>query len=333
VKVLHVVTRRNVGGIVRFLECGSDAVDLLVHGTLEPGEREAAWAGPVAHVPSLGRSVRPLQDRLALRELTATFEREAPDVVHTHASKAGALGRIAARRVGIPAVHTFHGHVLRDYFGALRSAAYRIVERKLARHSTVTATGPATAAELAVLLDAPVDVVAPGVSLPTPDPEARDRWRHGWGRPERVALLVGRPAAVKQADRFAAAARATGYLPVVAGASHVHGALALGVVDRIEEVYAAADVVVCASQREGTPYAILEAMWSARPVVAHPVGDVEWILNDAGLSTWDLEGALRALRDPDRRADFGRRGAHQVRERFPAAALAPRLRALYASIV
>jgi len=333
VKSCHVVTRLNVGGIARFLESGRDAVDLLVHGSVEPGESEAPWNGPDVVIPDLRRAVRPLRDRRALRALTAALETVAPDVVHTHASKAGALGRIAAARLGIRTVHTFHGHVLTDYFGAVRSGIYRLVERRLARASTLTATGPTTAAELSRMLDAPVEVIAPGVALPEPRPDARARWRHGWGSPERVALMVGRPAAVKQPARFVAAARASGYLPVVAGADRIPGALCLGVVHNIEEIYAAADVVVCASRREGTPYSILEAMWSARPVVAHPVGDVDWILGGAGVSTWDLEQALATLRDAGRRAEMGERAALEVRRRFPVSALAPRLRALYAAIV
>jgi len=333
VKSTHVVTRLNVGGIARFIECGREAVDHLIRGAVEQDETEASWRGPEVRIDALRRSIRPLSDRRALRELTAALEAAAPDVVHTHASKAGALGRIAAARLGIPAVHTFHGHVLSDYFGAVRSRIYRLVERRLARRSTLTATGPATAAELSRLLDAPVEVVTPGVALPDPDPDARARWRHTWGNPERVALMVGRPAAVKQPEHFVSVARASGYLPVVAGAGSVPGALCLGVVSRIEDVYAAADVVVCSSRREGTPYAVLEAMWSARAVVAHPVGDVDWILGGAGVSTWDLEGALFDLRDGGLRAEIGSRAAADVRRRFPAAALAPRLRALYAAIV
>jgi len=333
VKVCHIVTRLNVGGIARFLETARGAVDCLIAGSVEPDEAEAPWVGDVIRIPELSRAVRPLRDRHALEALSRELERLRPDVVHTHASKAGALGRVAAAQLGIPAVHTFHGHVLSGYFGPVRSRLYRMVEKHLARRSHLTATGPTTAAELEPMLGAPVEVVAPGVELPTPDPAARDRWRHEWGNPDRVALMVGRSAAVKQPERFVEAARAQGFLPVVAGAHDVRGALCLGVVSRIEEIYAAADVVVCTSRREGTPYAVLEAMWSGRPVVAHPVGDVEWILGGAGGATWDIAGALEALRDPDRRRVAGDRAAAEVRRRFPAAALAPRLRALYGRIV
>jgi len=330
---LHIVTRLNVGGIARFLEMGAGAVDTLLRGQVQGNEQEATWDGRQIVCPSLGRSIHPLRDRRALKSITSALEELEPDVVHTHASKAGVLGRIAARRLGIPCVHTYHGHVLSGYFGRARSALFTGMERRLARHSHLTATGPATAAELEQRLHAPVEVIVPGIALPKPAADARERWRHAWGNPKRVALLVGRAARVKQPQRFVAAARTAGYLPVIAGDDGVPGALGLGVVDRIEEIYAAADVVVCSSRREGTPFALLEAMWCGRAVVAHPVGDVEWILGGAGAATWDLEQALRDLRDPDRRADLGERAAASVRERFPAEAVASRLRALYASIL
>ena len=55
----------------------------------------------------------------ALAGLVTALKRLRPDVVHTHASKAGLLGRMAARLVGIRCVHTFHGHVLAGYFPPL----------------------------------------------------------------------------------------------------------------------------------------------------------------------------------------------------------------------
>ena len=323
-RAVHVVTRLNVGGIARFLQTGRAAVDVLVRGVVEPAETEAPWEGEQVVLEALRRPIG-VRDARALSALTATLRRLRPDVVHTHASKAGALGRIAARRLGIPCIHTFHGHVLAGYPG---SALYRRLERRLAPLARLTATGPETARSLRSMLGAPVELVAPGVELPPAPEDARSRWRRRWGDPARVALWVGRAARVKRPEAFVAAARRAGYLPVLAGASGVPGALCLGTVDRIEEIYAASDVVVCSSRREGTPYAVLEAMWCGRPVVSRPVGDVPWIVGDAGVVTEDLAGALRALP-----AGLGARAAERVRARFPAAAVAPRLRALYASMI
>ncbi|MHC4451586.1 MAG: glycosyltransferase family 4 protein [Planctomycetota bacterium] len=323
-RAVHIVTRLNVGGIARFLDAGRDAVDVLIRGVVERSETEASWSGEQVVLEDLRRAPG-WRDGRALRGLTRVLARLQPDVVHTHASKAGALGRFAARRLGVPCVHTFHGHVLRDYPG---SAFYRLLERRLAPWARLTATGPETARELRSILRAEVDVLAPGVALPAPRPDARALWRRRWGDPERVALWVGRSAAVKRPGAFVEAAKAAGFLPVMAGTTGVPGALCLGVVDRIEEIYAAADVVVCSSRREGTPYSVLEAMWCGLPVVARPVGDVPWVLGDAGVLTDDLAAALRSVP-----ASLGERAARRVREQFPAEQVAPRLRALYAAMV
>ncbi len=328
-RVAHLVTRLNVGGIARFLEQAREAVPFLLRGRVEGAEREALWRGPQAVLPSLHRRLQPIDDGRALGDLLRALRRLKPDLLHTHASKAGALGRIAARLLGIPCVHTFHGHVLSGYFPRPLSALAVRVERLLAPMACVTATGPATAADLARRLGRPVEVIAPGVSLPPPSVDARARWRRSLGNPALVALCVGRAAAVKDMARFVEAARAAGFLPVVAGASAVRGAVALGHVEAMQDLYAAADVLVCASRAEGTPYALLEAMWSGLPVVSTPVGDVAWIVGGAGAVTGDLASALARLRDPELRRERGAAAARRVRDHFPASALAPRLLDLY----
>jgi len=340
-RAVHVVTRLNVGGIARFLEIGRGAVDVLVRGRVEPGETDAHWQGPQVRMPGLRRALRPLDDTRALAGLVRGLRRLRPGVVHTHASKAGALGRVAARILNVPSVHTFHGHVLQDYFSGPVSWGLTRVERILARGTGLTATGPATAADLSARLDAPVEVIPPGIAMPPAAAGAREQLRASFGNPERVALAVGRPAAVKDLQRFVRAARAAGYLPVVAGASHVEGALALGHVARMQDVYAACDVVVSTSHREGTPFALLEAAWCGRPVVATAVGDVAWVVGGGGLLIEDthhaddpdkIATALVRLHDPALRAELGRRAATDVRERFPAGALSHRLRSLYATL-
>ncbi len=331
-RAVHVVTRLNVGGIARYLEGARGAVDVLLRGAVEGEEREARWDGAQALVPALRRSVDPLRDARALLDLTRRLEALRPDVVHTHASKAGALGRLAARRLGVPCVHTFHGHVLRGYFPAAVSRVLAAIERFLVRGAAVTATGPATARDLERRLGVPVAVLPPGIGMPPPAPGARERWRRSLGDPERIALLVGRPAAVKDHARFVAAARGAGYLPVVAGARRVPGALPLGHVERMENLYEAVDVVVLASRAEGTPFSLLEAAWCGRPVVATPVGDVPWVVGEGGIVTDDLEGGLLELLEPGLRAALGAAAAGRVRRLFPVSAVAPRLRALYAAL-
>jgi len=328
----HLVTRLNVGGIARYLEMARGAVDHLVRGQVEGAEREASWLGPQTRLRALRRSIDPVRDLRALLDLERLLRRLRPTILHTHASKAGALGRIVARRLGIACVHTFHGHVLEGYFPRPLSRLLERAERFLARGVRLTATGPATARDLQARLGVPVAVLPPGIDLPDAPPGAREFLRAQWGRPERVALAVGRPVATKGLARFVRCARRAGFLPVVAGTGRLPGALALGTVRDMAGLYAASDVVVSASTREGTPYALLEAAWYGRPVVALPAGDVAWIVGDGGLVTEDLASGLLRMRDPGLRLELGERAAVEVRRRFPVSGAVSRLRELYADL-
>jgi glycosyltransferase involved in cell wall biosynthesis len=101
-------------------------------GSLEAECRAAGLR--MLRVPDLRREISPRRDQAALRQLLALIRKERPHVVHTHTSKAGILGRIAARRVGVPVVvHTPHGHVFHGYGGRLKSRFFVQVERACAR--------------------------------------------------------------------------------------------------------------------------------------------------------------------------------------------------------
>jgi glycosyltransferase involved in cell wall biosynthesis len=100
-------------------------------GSLEP---ECVAAGVrMLRVPGLVREVSPWQDGTALRQLVRLMQHEQPHLVHTHTSKAGILGRIAARRAGVPVVlHTPHGHVFHSYGGRLKTQLFVRLERACA---------------------------------------------------------------------------------------------------------------------------------------------------------------------------------------------------------
>src|SRR5262245_2937879 len=121
--ILHVITRMVKGGAQE----NTLATVVGVHG---PGWESSLATGPafgpegslepeclaagmrLLRVPELVREVSPRQDGKALRQLVRLMRAERPHLVHTHTSKAGILGRIAARRAGVPVVvHTPHGHV------------------------------------------------------------------------------------------------------------------------------------------------------------------------------------------------------------------------------
>jgi hypothetical protein len=135
VKILRVIARLNMGGPalhVAYLtaglrERGYDTT--LVAGSLARGEDSMAFVADslgvdIVRIDELGREISPLRDLMATVRLARVMRRERPQILHTHTAKAGTVGRVAALLAGSRrppiVVHTFHGHVLRGYFGPLR---------------------------------------------------------------------------------------------------------------------------------------------------------------------------------------------------------------------
>lgn len=128
---------------------------LMVVGPKDPHEQDASYLArqlgiEVHTIPEMGRSVHAWSDVQALvrlRQLIKTFR---PDVVHTHAAKPGALGRVAAASMGVPAiVHTYHGHVFHSYFNRFKTGMVIQTERWLARHThAIIAISPQQQQEL-----------------------------------------------------------------------------------------------------------------------------------------------------------------------------------------
>src|SRR5262245_52054695 len=114
--VTHIITRLIVGGaqentvasVLGLRARQGLQVDLISGPTTGPeGSLESSFdrtPGVLTITPRLTRQVRPLQDWLALRDLSRLLRVRAPDIVHTHSGKAGVLGRLAARRAGIPII-------------------------------------------------------------------------------------------------------------------------------------------------------------------------------------------------------------------------------------
>lgn len=146
-KVLRIINRFNIGGITynvsylsKYLE--PDYETLLVGGPEEEGEDSSLYIPEglglkprVLH--EFQREINIKSDYKAYKEIKKIIRDFKPDIVHTHASKAGAIGRLAAIDCNVPViVHTFHGHVFHSYFGKLKTTFYKVIERYLAKHST-----------------------------------------------------------------------------------------------------------------------------------------------------------------------------------------------------
>ncbi len=145
-RVTHVITRLVVGGAQENTVstvlglCAKPGLQVRLlsgpttgpEGSLEP-ELDAV-PGLLTLVPELVRPVDPLKDLAALRRLEVIFREHRPDIVHTHSGKAGILGRLAARRAGVPVIlHTIHGPSFGEFQGALANLIFRAAEKKAGR--------------------------------------------------------------------------------------------------------------------------------------------------------------------------------------------------------
>jgi glycosyltransferase involved in cell wall biosynthesis len=367
IRVLRVIARLNVGGPALHVSYLSRELDRIGYETTLVAGRVGGSEGSMEYVaeelgieplyiPELQREISPFADAVAARRLLDVIRRVRPDVLHTHTAKAGAVGRIAALMAGSArpkvVVHTFHGHVLRGYFGPAKTAAFLQLERGLARASdAVVAVSPEVRDDLVELGVAPrekIAVIRLGLDLTTrlAAPEgARQSVRCETGVPPDafVVAWLGRMTEIKRADDLLRAfARLLptvpdGYLLVVgdgplraeleALAAELGIAAScrfIGFRSDVGAIYAASDTVVLTSANEGTPVSVIEAQAAGLPVVSTDVGGVRDIVAD-GLSGFVVppgdvdaiaERLARLARDPALRAEMGRVGRERTGERY-----------------
>lgn len=370
VRVATVITRMQAGaGVVALRGARSlDPDEYRVTIIAGSGDRlldEAADAGlEVILEASLRSPIAPLDDLRALRRLTALFRRRDYDVVHTHSAKAGAVGRMAAHRAGVPRiVHTHHGFPFHEFQSSLRRGAYVGLERRLGRITDVAlCVGTAVSVEAVRRgLIRPERVRTIGVPVDTDatsrTPETRARARQLLGLPDSAPVVgaVGRLSYQKAPEHFVAALVAL-RRPEVTGvwigdgelAGRVHelarhalpGARVLLVGDRadVPELLPAFDVFALPSRYEGLPVAIVEAMVCGVPVVATAVNSVSDVVcpGESGLLVPPerpelLAAAIGYLLDrPDLGARMAAAARARIDDRYTVQALADTLLAAYA---
>jgi glycosyltransferase involved in cell wall biosynthesis len=144
-RVLHIITRMDVGGssddtvmLVTRLARPEFDNHLISGATVDPvpglAETLARAAVPWSQVPHLQRPLSVRRDLMALSDLRRRIRALRPDIVHTHSSKAGFVGRLAARMAGVPRiVYTPHGHVFHGYYGHPLTRVFIVLERFAAR--------------------------------------------------------------------------------------------------------------------------------------------------------------------------------------------------------
>lgn len=222
-RVLRIINRLNLGGptfnaayLTKYLAPQFETMLLagMIDETEESSEFITREVGlePV-YIPEMYREINIIKDRQAYRKIKQVIKEFKPDIVHTHAAKAGTLGRLAAAECNVPVIlHTFHGHVFHSYFSPLKTRVFLEIERYLARRSTrIIAISERQKKELGLIYKvAPmekIEVVPLGFDLSafTEDQEHKRklfRQQYRLGDNEIAIAIVGRLVPVKNHKLF-----------------------------------------------------------------------------------------------------------------------------------
>jgi len=376
VKVLHVITRF-IGGsggntLISAVEIDSARYETWVAAMPGGPLWEQARAGGVGtvHIRHMRERISPVNDLLACLELVRLIRRERFTVVHTHCSKAGLIGRVAARLAGAPAVvHTFHLFAAHEGLGRVRRFAYLALDRSVrSLADCYVAVAPRVAQEAVEKRLAPpgsIVVVPSAVYLDqipvTAEPDVRAEL--GLAPDAPLVGTVGRIVAQKCPIDFVRMCaliheQRSDVQFIMVGDATLETAgleaetrreaerlgipiLFTGFRPDAPRIAAAFDVYVVPSLYEGLGRAVTEAMASARPVVATAVNGVPDLVEpgSTGLLAQpgdpaSLAGAvLWMLEHPAEASQMGAQGRERVRAHFGPAVMCGALDALYSELL
>lgn len=338
IRILRIVNRFNIGGptynaayLSKYLS--PEYETRLLAGTIDKTEGSSTYLLDQMDIsyqiiPEMQRALHPWKDYLAFRRIVREIREYEPDIVHTHASKAGAVGRLAAIYCGVPViVHTFHGNVLDGYFNPVKTKVFLAIERYLARHSTsVIAISPCQKYEMVhkyrLCEPGKIRTIPLGFDLSRFQDNRelkRERFRQKFGLKDEITIgIIGRLVPVKDHELFLHAVAwlqkntSRSFRVFIVGDGELREtlenlALTLGIGAEhlvftgwmldIDEIIPGFDIVALTSKNEGTPVSLIEAQAVGVAIVTTLVGGVSDVVQ-AGKSA-----LVCRSRNPE---DFGR---------------------------
>jgi len=313
-KVIHIITRLDKGGsaentflTLKGLDKSRYEVSLIAGPVDDPSQdrRDQIEESGVRYiqVPQLRRNIHLFYDFTALLKIYRFLKREKPDIIHTHTSKAGLLGRLAARLARVPSIiHTPHGHVFFGYFGALKTRMFILFEKLASRITDkIVALTPREKTDYLSYKVTQKDklvVIPSGIELHKyqhAPREERSKLRKELGIAEHSAVVgtAGRLVPVKgpqfllQAFKQVISEHPETYL-VFAGDGPLRKSLEKNAVDMdlakdiifagwrddMARVLSVFDIFCLPSLNEGMGRVLVEAMALGKPVVASDVGGI-----------------------------------------------------------
>jgi len=332
-RVLHVIARLNVGGTARYItqlanELPKHGIETFVATGFVQGaevEDESAQSIEVIRVRSLARSINPIKDHLARKQLEKIIAEVKPDIIHTHTFKAGFVIRM--KKQSVPVIHTFHGHLLDDpEFSGFKSKVIIEVERMLAKKAIKLVTVGRRVAE--ELLEQHIGTKEQYVNIPpgvvalniTPRTEALKKL----GLTDNGQPIVGWIARVTGVKNPMLALEVADAMPdthfVIAGGGDLLDQVKAKAPSNVsvigwakaEDLFGASDIILSTSENEGMPVALIEAQLAGKPVVATDVGSVAEVLlnHETGIVTNKNAGSIALaleslLLDKQKRTEMG----------------------------
>jgi len=377
-RIVHLITRLIIGG-------AQENTILSCAGLQERGHEVWLLTGPTTgpegslvdqarrsnfvfeELPNLVRQISPTHDWRSLRALQRRFEELRPDVVHTHSSKAGVLGRIAAHRARVPLiVHTIHGMSFNRTQSKPVRTAYALAERYCAKrcHAIVSVADAMTAQALAAGIGRPeqYETIRSGMRVEDFDPAAHDAAavRRAWGFDDQ-AVVVGTVARLffnkgyeQLIEIMALALTRQPNLRFVwigdgaARGSYEEELRRRGLRDRVvltgllppadmPHVLSGVDILAHTSQWEGLPRAVVQALLMEKPAISFAIDGAPEVVRPGETGelaplndTEEFTTVLVGLaRDPRRRTEYGRNGRRLCLAEFDHRVMVDRLDQLY----
>ena len=314
-RILRIVNRFNLGGptfnsayLTKYLS--PEYKTLLIGGKHTDSEESSDHIlneldVSFLKIEEMSREVSLQNDYKAYKKIKEIIAEFKPDIVHTHASKAGLLGRLAARKMGVKViVHTFHGHVFHSYFGKLKTEIFRNLEKFLAKRTDkIIAISNIQKQELSekykIAKPNKFEVIPLGFDLSKYQENTtqnrkifRDKFQIN---DDTIAIsIVGRLVPIKNHKLFIDAINQLlkksdkeikafivggGELfdelkEYVASLNLQNEIIFTSWIKETELVYAGSDIIALTSLNEGTPVSLIEAQASGLPIVSTNVGGV-----------------------------------------------------------
>ena len=325
-KILRIINRFNLGGptynaayLTKYLE--PEYETLLIGGQHDESEKSSMHIldnlglKPII-IPEMQRSLNPYKDQIAFKKIQNIIKEFKPDIVHTHAAKAGALGRRAAYKMGVKQIyHTFHGHVFHSYFGSFKTRIFKEIEKNLAKKSTkIIAISEIQKRELSkihkICPEKKIEVIPLGFDLErfnTDKDSKRKEFRKKWNLKENeIAIgIIGRLVPIKNHVFFIDAIQEVlkkSEFPVrafIVGDGEEKQNIVNYIknknldfsldytparfqltswIKEIDRVNSGMDIICLTSLNEGTPVSLIEAQASGKPIVSTKTGGIENIV-------------------------------------------------------